>query len=52
MLKHVMQIGTTLVERVNYTLLMQSDLSVVRMFKTSCMLKYMYAQRTFHSKSA
>jgi len=46
MLHHVVQTGTIVVERVNYTLLMQSDLPVVRLFKTSYMLQYVYAKRT------
>jgi len=43
MLNHVVQTGITVVETVNYTLLMQSDLPVVRLFKTSYMLQYVLA---------
>jgi len=50
MLNHVVQTGTTVVETVNYILLMQSDLPVVRLFKTSYMLQYVYAKRTFQNK--
>jgi len=50
MLNHVVQTGTTVVETVNYILLMQSDLPVVRRFKTSYMLQYVYAKRTFQNK--
>lgn len=39
-----------MVETVNYILLMQSDLPVVRLFKTSYMLQYVYAKRTFQNK--
>jgi hypothetical protein len=44
------QTGTTVVETVNYILFMQSDLPVVRLFKTSYMLQYVYAKRTFQNK--
>jgi hypothetical protein len=44
------QTGTIVVETVNYILLMQSDLPVVRLFKTSYMLQYVYAKRTFQNK--
>jgi hypothetical protein len=50
MLNHVMQTGTTVVETDNYTLLMQSDLPVVTLFKTSYMLQYVYAKKTFQNK--
>jgi len=51
MLNHVVQTGTTVVEIVNYTLLMQSDWPVVWLFKTSCMLQYVYSKRTFQNKT-
>jgi hypothetical protein len=49
MLNDVVQTGTTVVEIVNYTPLVQSDLPVVRLFKTSYMLQYVYAKRTFQN---
>jgi len=50
MLNHTVQTGTTVVAIINYTLLMQSDLPAVTWFKTSYMLQYMYAKRTFQNK--